>query len=210
MQRIHTKKRPSFFKLIFILLLLFVIAKTAFTFLLPDRQIAHLREEQVPSWIDQQYITAGYKSRPGITLQAVNDIVIHYVGNAGSTAQQNRDYFNKPTTAVSAHFIVGLQGEIIQALPLHEMSFATNWRNRDTISIEVTHPDESGQFTDASYDALIRLTAWLLHAANLPADHVIRHYDVTGKLCPLYYVEHEDAWLTLKQEIEVAYDAISS
>lgn len=209
MQQKTMKKRFSLRKWLFLIVLLVLVAKACNALIMPDRQIAHLREQTVPSWIDQQYITAGYKSRPGVPLQQVNDIVIHYVGNAGSSAQQNRDYFNKPTTSVSAHFVVGLQGEIIQALPLDEMSYATNWRNKDTISIEVTHPDASGQFTDASYDAVVRLTAWLLHAANLQADAVIRHYDVTGKLCPLYYVENEDAWFTLKEDIAVAYAAIS-
>ena len=30
---------------------------------------------------------------------------------------------------------------------------------------------------------------------------MIRHYDVTGKMCPKYYVEHEDAWLVFKQDL---------
>ena len=29
---------------------------------------------------------------------------------------------------------------------------------------------------------------------NLEAKDVIRHYDVTGKLCPKYYVENPMAW----------------
>ena len=54
--------------------------------------------------------------------------------------------------------------------------------------------DATGQFTQASYDALVRLTAWLCDTAGIGRDQVIRHYDVTGKLCPLYFVEHEEAW----------------
>ena len=34
-----------------------------------------------------------------------------------------------------------------------------------------------------------------------PAEDVIRHYDVTGKICPKYYVENEDAWLSFKQDV---------
>ena len=30
---------------------------------------------------------------------------------------------------------------------------------------------------------------------------VIRHYDVTGKICPKYYVENEDAWLAFRQNV---------
>ena len=47
----------------------------------------------------------------------------------------------------------------------------------------------------------MRLTAYLCDRFSLDTDDVIRHYDVTGKLCPLYYVEHEDAWETLRAAI---------
>ena len=68
--------------------------------------------------------------------------------------------------------------------PLDEKSSATNQRNNDTLSIEVCHPDATGQFTQASYDALVRLTAWLCDYCDIGRDRVIRHYDVTEKLCP--------------------------
>lgn len=35
---------------------------------------------------------------------------------------------------------------------------------------------------------------------NIPIDNVIRHYDVTHKRCPSYYVDHEDAWKELKNK----------
>ena len=40
----------------------------------------------------------------------------------------------------------------------------------------------------------MKLTAWLCDYCDIGRDHVIRHYDITGKLCPLYFVEHPDAW----------------
>ena len=39
---------------------------------------------------------------------------------------------------------------------------------------------------------------------DLTADDVIRHYDVTGKNCPKYFVEHEDAWETFKENVSLA------
>ena len=116
------------------------------------------------------------------------------MGNPGSTAQQNHDFFDQPETQVSAHFLVGLDGEIIQCIPMDERSAATNDRNINTISIEVCHPDATGQFNQATYDALVKLTAWLCDYCDIGRDHVIRHYDVTGKPCPLYFVDHPDAW----------------
>ena len=41
----------------------------------------------------------------------------------------------------------------------------------------------------------------------LMTETVIRHYDVTGKLCPLYYVEHEDAWQQFKADVDTAIRA---
>lgn len=36
---------------------------------------------------------------------------------------------------------------------------------------------------------------------DLSIDDVLRHYDEGGKNCPKYYVEHEEAWTQLKQDI---------
>lgn len=159
-----------------------------------------------PSWIQEQYLTVNPYSRPCIAMNSIQHIAIHYVGNADTTASQNRSYFEglKDTqiTQASSHFIVGLEGEVIQCIPLNEMSYCTNERNVDTISIEVCHPDEGGQFTEATYQSVVRLTAWLCQKFSLPVDSVIRHYDVTGKVCPKYYVEHPEAWDTLKTDIQ--------
>ena len=66
----------------------------------------------------------------------------------------------------------------------------------------------TGQFNDATYASLVRLTAYLCERFSLDTDDVIRHYDVTGKLCPLYYVEHEDAWEKLRADIGEAIKAL--
>lgn len=156
---------------------------------------------KVPDYVDVQLIDIDGEARRGVKLEAVNGIVIHYVGNPGTTAQENRDFFNRPETHVSSHFVIGLDGEIIQCVPLFEKSSASNDRNRDTISIEVCHPAEDGQFTAASYASLIKLTAWLCETYRLDEDDVIRHGDVIEKNCPKYYMEHPDAWLQLKADV---------
>ena len=144
-------------------------------------------------------------SRPGIPLEKINGIVVHYTANPGSTAQNNRDYFNglkdSHETEASSNFIVGLDGEIIQCVPTWEMAYASNSRNIDTVSIECCHPDETGKFTDETYRSLVQLTAWLCVKFNLTEDQVIRHYDVTGKNCPKYFVENEEAWDQFKKDV---------
>jgi N-acetylmuramoyl-L-alanine amidase len=157
-----------------------------------------------PSYVDQQFIKKDGHSRTGNKIRRVNDIVIHYVGNEGSTAQANRDYFDSYKSTVSSHFVVGLQGEVIQCVPLDEWSSASNNRNKDTISIEVCHPTENGKFNDVTYARVVELTAWLCDEFGLDEKDVIRHHDVTGKLCPLYYVEHEDAWEQMRKDIKKA------
>lgn len=156
---------------------------------------------KIPDWIDVQLIHLHNTARTGTELDGVKNIVIHYVGNPNTSAQNNRDYFDKDSTEVSSHFVVGLEGEIIQCVPLWEKSAASNWRNSDTVSIEVCHPDDTGKFNDTTYNAVIKLSAWLLDELGLDESAVIRHYDITEKLCPLYYVEHEDAWNQMKKDI---------
>ena len=156
---------------------------------------------KIPDWIDVQLIHLHNTARTGTELDGVKNIVIHYVGNPNTTAQNNRDYFDKDSTEVSSHFVVGLEGEIIQCVPLWEKSAASNWRNSDTVSIEVCHPDDTGKFNDVTYNSVIKLASWLLNELGLDESAVIRHYDITEKLCPLYYVEHEDAWNQMKKDI---------
>ncbi len=162
--------------------------------------------------ITEDYLTPNEYSRPGDKLKKVNAIVIHYVGNPGTTAAQNRSYFeglkDGHGTSASSHYIVGLDGEIIQCIPLDEISYASNNRNGDTIAIECCHPDATGEFTAATYEALVRLTAALCNTYGLsPDDGVIRHYDITGKKCPLYYVDNEDEWYGFKLSVKTAMDS---
>lgn len=170
----------------------------------------------VPSWITPDYIDISEKTRPGRALTSVDNIVIHYVGNPGTSAKSNRDYFNDiqyhdNERGASAHFVVGFDGEIIQCVPLGEMAQANYPKNDYTISIETCHPDETGKFTETTYRTLIKLTAWLCEVYGLSSDDVIRHYDVSGKLCPIYYCpnqygdnpySHEDAWEQLKADVK--------
>lgn len=156
-------------------------------------------------YIDVELLTPNSYSRPQIPIEQVNYIAIHYTANPGSTAMSNRNYFENLATTqenkVSSHFVVGLEGEVVQCIPTSEMSYATNSRNVDTISIECCHPDETGQFNDATYSSAVKLTAWLCTRFGLDTDQVIRHYDVTGKNCPKYYVENPDAWFRMKADI---------
>lgn len=171
----------------------------------PRRRVARLERVTVPDTVEQALLPMG-KARSGQWLADIRGIVIHYVGNPGTTAINNRNYFAQEDTEVCSHFVVGLKGEVVQCLPLWERSAASNQRNRDTISIEVCHPDDSGKFREDTYASLVQLTAWLCHNAGLTPEAVIRHYDVTGKECPRYYVRHPDAWKTFLADVQAALE----
>ena len=165
---------------------------------------------EVPDYVEQDYLTVNEWSRPGTELEQIDGVVIHYVGNPGTTAHANRNYFESLSsgqegTYASSHFIVGLEGEVIQCIPLTEVAYASNERNADTVSIEVCHPDETGEFSPVTYDRAVELTAWLCVQFKLdPETGVIRHYDVTGKECPRYYVEHPEAWDAFRADVSAA------
>lgn len=167
------------------------------------QRIEQLNALEAPDWIDCDIIDIHDSARTGRKLVELNNIVVHYVGNPNTTAKQNRDYFNNVGTEVSAHFVVGLEGEIIQCLPLYEISAASNHRNIDTISVEVCHPDESGKYSLATYVGLIRLLTWLCDSLKLSSEDIIRHYDVSGKLCPIYYVENPEEWNKLINDVNL-------
>ena len=194
------------------------VAKTASDITAVDYFGSDYEDNDITDWtgappIDVELLTPNSWSRPQTRLKKVDGIVIHYTANPGSTAMQNRDYFENLSETqeaqASSHFVVGIEGEVVQCIPTSEWSYASNQRNFDTISIECCHPDDSGEFTDETYNSVVQLAGFLCKRFNLTSDDVIRHYDVTERLCPLYYVEHEDAWIQMKADIQAYADSLS-
>ena len=162
------------------------------------------------NWVDQDFLPINPYSRPGSLIPIVNGIVIHNIGNPNTTAQQNRNYFASLAQTherhASAHFIICLDGSILQCVPVDEEAYASNERNFDTLAIEFCHPDETGEFTVETLNAAIFLTAWLCVEFNLTIDDVIRHHDIireSGRQtdCPRYFVNNEDAWEAFKNAV---------
>ena len=160
--------------------------------------------------IQTKLIQKNKYSRPGIALKKVKGVVVHYTANPGTDAEDNRNYFNnlpklnagkQKATYASSHFVIGLEGQIVQCIPLNEMAYAVIGENDHSMSIECCYLDQDGKFTDATYQSLLKLLGWLMEEYNLDVSDVKRHYDAGGKLCPLYYAEHEDAWEQLKQDL---------
>lgn len=157
-----------------------------------------------PDWTEN-FLTPNEYSRPGDPLEKIDNIFVHYTANQGTSAAQNRSYFEQQKDvhdrSVSAHFIIGYAGEIIQCVPLDEIAYAVQTRNEDSISIECCFLEADGSFTQETYDSLIGLLAWLTQAYGLETDDILRHYDCGGKKCPLYYTENPGEWERLKKDV---------
>ena len=163
--------------------------------------------------IEVNLIRVNKYSRPGTKLNSVDYIIVHYVANPGTSAIANRNYFDSLATthktSASAHFVIGLDGEIIQCIPLDEVSYNAGVPayNTTSISIECCHPDATGQFNDATYESLVELVSFLCNQYGLTTDNVIRHYDVTGKDCPKYWAGKEGTeqyarWKSFLDDVE--------
>lgn len=135
-------------------------------------------------------------------------IVIHYVGATGD-AKANLAYYNQRTTTnASADFYVGHGGDIWQYNPDpakrycwavggkkqsgYEGSLYGIAKNANCVSVEMcvktkgSHTPNSPDwyFEQATIDAAVELTRYLMDSYNIPASRVIRHFDVNGKSCP--------------------------
>ena len=137
-------------------------------------------------------------------------IVIHYVGALGG-AKANCQYYAGQYVGASAHYFVGFDGEIWQSVEDGDIAWhcgAKSYvhgecRNTNSIGIElcVRKRDTTSQgatdrdwyFEDATVEAAAELTRYLMDKYGIPADHVIRHHDVTGKICPNPYVYNTTA-----------------
>lgn len=156
--------------------------------------------------IDKQYLTINPYSRPGTKRSKTTKIAWHYIGNANSSAQANRNYFNNLATTkktyASSHYIIGLYGEIIACVPEDEIAYTTNDANSYSIGIEMCHPTGDGKFNKATYDSAVELGVDLCKRYKLdPTKDFIRHYDVTGKKCPLYWVNCPSEWEKFKKDV---------
>ena len=87
-----------------------------------------------------------------------------------------------------------------------EVAYASNTRNLIRCPLSAVIPDETGKFNEATYKSMVQLTAWLCEKFSLTEEDVIRHYDITGKICPKYFVENEDAWKQFKSDVKAVLD----
>ena len=140
---------------------------------------------------------------------AVRYIVVHYVG-AGSSAPGNAlancKYFSGGNRNASAHYFIDDANIFEYANP---STYAT-WHcgdghgrygitNQNSVGIEVCN--NGGPYTEAEIERLTWLVQKLMSDFGVSASHVVRHYDASRKLCPVYYALNAAAWNSLHHRI---------
>ncbi len=154
-------------------------------------------------------LISGYNHNAG-SVSRIKYIVIHYTGALGD-AKANCNYFAGGNRNASAHYFVGYDGAIWQSVEDKNVAWHcgaksykhAECRNANSIGIEMCvrkkstasmgATDKDWYFEDATVEAAAELTRYLMDKYNVPASHVVRHYDVTGKICPNPYVYNTTA-----------------
>jgi len=155
--------------------------------------------------IHKMYLDETARGRPGKKI-IPKGLVIHWTANtkSGSDADNNRNYFNNSGVAASAHYIVD-DHQIIQCLPENEMGYhvgakkyksracreLSDYPNDCTIGIEIC-VNQDGEFTKTMENA-VALAAEICKRNGWTTENIWRHYDITGKDCPRFFVDDATA-----------------
>ena len=170
--------------------------------------------------IDRSYISTVNCTKS--TAKVNKFIVIHYVGATGD-AKANAIYGTKihydakgNRIYTSAHYFVGFKGDIWQSVDVGNVAWHCgaqrythgSCRNTNSIGIEMCckkNTDGTWRFTNETIDSTVLLTATLMLQYDIPISNVIRHNDVTGKICPEPYVRDQKAWSNFLKRVKETY-----
>lgn len=149
----------------------------------------------------------------GKRTQTIEWIVMHYTANDGDSDESNGRYFQQPLNPVaSAHYFVD-DDSITRSVPDDYVAYHCgayqykhpSCRNANSIGVEMCDAKRDGRVmaTNKTIANAAKLVYSLCKQYGIPYDHIIRHYDVTGKLCPAYWVKGDGLQKFRKQVEEV-------
>jgi len=158
----------------------------------------------------------GGKRNTGI----IKYIVVHYTANDGDTDEGNANYFQNHLVRASAHYFVD-DNSATQSVPDNYVAWAVGGTrysnylqtgggkfyglctNNNSISIELCDTVKNGSygFTEDTMSNAIELIKRLMKLYHIDTNHVIRHFDVTGKNCPAPLVDNAK-WSAFKSRLE--------
>lgn len=169
--------------------------------------------------IVQKLLTKNRYSRVGKPLNKMFGVVVHYVGVNGQRPEDTVAYFESLKNGTnqvyaSAHYVIGTDGNGVQCIPDTEVAYhcgAKEYRegiverlsaypNYTTVGIEMCH--NANGFTEETLDTTAKLVAQILVQNDLEITDVYRHYDITGKMCPKFFVDDESQWNAFKNRIK--------
>lgn len=145
--------------------------------------------------------------------QPVSFLVFHYVGATGGAEANAKYYHNTPNIGASAHYFVDHApgAEIWQSVPEADTAWhcgAKSYRhpecrNANSIGIEMCCRKDAGVWyiDEATMAAAAELGRDIMARYSIPLGRVLRHYDVTGKLCPRPLVD-DAAWAAFRTRLE--------
>lgn len=143
-------------------------------------------------------------------------IVVHYTGNNGDTARNNLRYYSSNIVKASAHFFVD-EKEVCCSVPFDSVAWhcGTTWeyrhktcRNANSIGVEMcSRRYENGTyyFKSETVELAAQFIAQQMRIYKIPIENVVRHYDVTGKLCPKPFV-NSATWDGFKRKVVSYYN----
>lgn len=154
------------------------------------------------------------------TAAQIRYLVLHYTGNDGDTAAGNASYFQRTVTKTSAHYFVD-DREVWRSVPELWTAWAVGGKkwgdaaetgggtlygtvnNTNSISVELCDTAKDGALR-ASEETLARgaeLCREIMGRYWIPLERVVRHFDVTGKHCPAYFMDPA-AWAGFKARLD--------
>lgn len=163
---------------------------------------------QKPEMIEK-FMKINKYGRPGTKRRKTTKIAFHFTGQHDVSAKNTVSYFSNVVANgyrvngryiyASSHLVVGLQGELYYIVPFNEIAYTTNSANAYSIGVECATTGADDHYTDEEYKTMVKTGAWLAQTYKLdPRVDFIRHYDVTGKICPRYFVNNVKAWKQFK------------
>ena len=154
----------------------------------------------------------------GKRTQKIEWIVMHYTANDGDSDESNGRYFQQPLNPVaSAHYFVD-DDSITRSVPDDFVAYHCGartyrhpyCRNANSIGVEMCDAKRDGKVmaTDKTIQNAAELVYQLCKQYGIPYDHIIRHYDVTGKLCPAYWVKG-DGLAKFRRQVEEVGEVVA-
>lgn len=140
-------------------------------------------------------------------------IVIHYTANNGDTAAGNGNYFSQPNQNASAHYFVD-ENSVVQSVKDTDTAwhcgtsgtyYHKTCRNTNSIGVEMcSEKDIYGMYyiNEPTIAITIELVQTLMKKYSIPLENVIRHYDVTHKICPEPFVRMTESWKKFKERLK--------